>query len=122
MTHREALKQAFKAIRKHGIAARMNFSCCSSCGHYDLGQKSDRFVFWNRQSEDSFRVEGRGWSRYKSEIDNNLHDELNLQWEGSDADACLMVTTLQKFGLDVFWRGDEGGCIQIKPTPVREIV
>ncbi len=33
---RERLTEAFKAMRKKGILARQNFSCCTSCGSSEL--------------------------------------------------------------------------------------
>jgi hypothetical protein len=37
-----------------GITAEMDFACCNSCGHHELSQGSDRYIFWHGQDEDSF--------------------------------------------------------------------
>jgi len=52
---------AFKTLRKQGYTARQNFSCCSSCAWYELGEqgKNEKVVFYNRQSGAALRDSGR---------------------------------------------------------------
>lgn len=105
-TDRDRVSAAFKAIRKQGYVARMNFSCCSSCGYYELSQIVKKrggagFVFWSRQ------VEQRAWR------DGKLVDTLNLSWAG---DASKLVTALREAGLDVEHGGLDDYCINVRPA------
>lgn len=121
-THREAIRKAFRVISRCGIRTRMSFSCCSSCGHYELAAKGyEKFVFWNRQSDASFKYDRDRWSRSKGERTEELEDSLYLQWEGELSDAELIVTALRDAGLSVEWKGTIGDCIEVLPAPVAEV-
>jgi hypothetical protein len=80
-----ALRDAFKALRKAGYNARMNFSCCGSCGWYELGQSkkgADKVVFYHRQGAERLEQTGR----------------THLQWSG---DATEIVSILRHNGVPV---------------------
>jgi len=56
MTDRQSLMIAFKSLRKRGIAARMNFRCCTSCATAE--SPDDRpMVYWHGQDDDAFEGE-----------------------------------------------------------------
>ena len=85
-TDHEAVAAAFKAVRKHGIVARMHFSCCGSCASYELSEKypGKGRIFYSRQHEDAFQPPtGRRYSgsrRYQSEPDGTLYSSLWISW------------------------------------------
>jgi hypothetical protein len=110
-TDRDRLADAFKALRRQGYLARANFSCCGSCGSYELGERLaarpalNGYVFWNRQSNDAFKQRGRRG------LDENLHSTLYLAWSG---DAAVLVAALRAEGLTVEHDGTEARCIEVK--------
>jgi hypothetical protein len=93
------IKTAFAELRRAGYISRMNFSCCSSCGWYEIGQmpkkaKSKGIVFYNRQSTETLSRTGRTM----------------LQWEG---DSKFICTVLEKHGIKTKHNGTENQCIEI---------
>lgn len=92
-TVRDRIAQAFRGLRKEGYAARMNFSCCQSCGAYELNEKSPgRYVFFHRQDADGL------------ERPVNPTNPLYLAWAG---DGQEIVRFLLGAGLVVSWDGSE---------------
>lgn len=101
-TVRHQLGVAFRALRAQGYAARMNFSCCGSCGHYELAEQARNrklkgYVFWHSQSNDAFKGE-------------DLRHALWLGWSGS---AAVIVEAMRAAGLHVEHDGTEAQCIQV---------
>lgn len=96
---------AFKALRKHGYTTRQNFSCCSSCAWYELGEegKDDKVVFYNRQSGASMRGGRRGPRRRGPQM-------LYLNWAG---DSNLICSELEAQGLMVERPESEAAAIGI---------
>ena len=96
---------AFKALRKHGYTARQNFSCCSSCAWYELGEqgKDEKVVFYNRQAGEVLRAAGN--YRYK-----RGPQTLYLNWAG---DADLICSELETQGLTVERPASEASAIGI---------
>lgn len=106
--YRPMIAEVFKNLRKKGLLARMNFSCCCSCGSYELNDilKTNKnkigYVFWHHQSEESFKINGRVYLYYGSNEDNDsievgklIVEELNINnipccWNGSSHDAILV--------------------------------
>jgi hypothetical protein len=86
---------AFKALRKHGYTTRQNFSCCSSCAWYELGEegKAEKVVFYNRQSGAALRDSGR-----RRGPRSRGPQYLYLNWSG---DASLICAKLEAAGLTV---------------------
>lgn len=87
---------AFKALRKHGYTARQNFSCCSSCAWYELGEqgKDEKVVFYNRQAGAALR----GGGSYRYSRFRRGPEILYLNWSG---DADLICSELEAAGLTV---------------------
>jgi hypothetical protein len=79
------LRKAFAALRKAGYIARMNFSCCGTCGWYDLslvakdkcrqGKEPKGTVFYHRQAGDRLDRTGK----------------TDLQWEGDQHEICRIL-------------------------------
>ena len=91
----DQITAAFKALRKHGYTARQNFSCCSSCAWYELGEegKDEKVVFYNRQSGAALRDRGR-----RRGPRSRGPQYLYLNWSG---DANLICSELEAQGLTV---------------------
>lgn len=102
------ITSAFKAIRKHGYTARQNFSCCSSCAWYELGEegKSEKVVFYNRQSGAALRDSGR-----RRGPRSRGPQYLYLNWSG---DAALICSELEAAGLTVIRPESEVSAIKIE--------
>lgn len=55
---RAKLLAGMRGCRASGLIARANFSCCGSCGHYELSEalagkpKKTGYAFWHHQSEE----------------------------------------------------------------------
>lgn len=94
MTHQ--ITAAFKALRKHGYTARQNFSCCSSCAWYELGEqgKNEKVVFYNRQAGAALRGGGFRWHGPRRRGPEVLY----LNWSG---DMNLICSELEAAGLTV---------------------
>ena len=106
------LTNAFKEVRKElNVYARKSFSCCGSCGSYELATKCKEtgkrgYVFYSRQSKDSLFESGHVYLNFSDCV--NESDEataklgaevvkilkrngVNVEWSGSDADALKVV-------------------------------
>lgn len=95
------LKQAFHVLRCKGYVARMNFSCCASCGWYEIGQSkkgASKAVWFHRQAHTRLMETGR----------------CHLQWAGDVSEICAV---LYQHGIRVTsFPLDESNCIEIDLT------
>ena len=104
------LLKVFKELRKQGIVARTNFSCCGSCGSYELYEYIKEknklgYVFWHRQSEESFKKSGEVCLYYGA-----LHDNDDLKV------ANMIVNELKIQNVDHTWNGQTTTAIIVKDT------
>jgi hypothetical protein len=119
--NRDRLKKAFAMMRKSKLIARMNFSCCGSCGAYDLGtrvQEADGnklgYVFYHRQSAESIDDDGTcmiafgPW--YEKDADDDLYDERTVMVGRIAANALVLA------GIKTIWNGDPNRCIEVDLT------
>lgn len=110
MTDREKIRAAFRELEENGISARGDFACCGSCGHAELGQENNQYVFWHAQEED------RVWGGYRY---GELVETLHIQF--SDGGTARDTTrTLVEHGLNASWNGDEGRCIEVQRSRERD--
>ena len=68
---KKQVKAVFSELRSHGFVARMNFSCCSTCGSYELSEKArdlglEKVVFYRQQDEAALLSSGELSVRYFS--------------------------------------------------------
>ena len=105
-THKDKVTAAFRALRKLGYVARQNFTCCSTCGSYELGEMvTDRggdpdtakVIWYHRQDAEAF-ANGR------------LTRNLLLRWNG---DASEIKQALEAQGLLVIHNGEASQCIAV---------
>ena len=135
--HREIVRKAFAALRagKRGpndapgshprIIARMNFSCCGSCGHHELhemvverreaGKTVLGYCFYHAQSEPlesgAYLMWGLGFESQALCTQMGLLDLTVGEGLPEDADEDTLeltlgraiVSTLEAFGLDISW-------------------
>lgn len=94
--------------RKAGLLARANFSCCGTCGHYELSEKlgekdakTHGYAFWHGQSEEGIEdgsvcIYFGGRETVKAQI----------------AAGQIVADSMRSAGLLVFWPGDAGHAVQ----------
>jgi hypothetical protein len=98
----DKLKAAFKATRGRGFLARMNFSCCGSCGHYELSERRERtdakgYIFFHNQTNEK-RLDGYDFYCYFDNVES----------------AEVFIEELENAGLDSDWDGMESSAVLIK--------
>lgn len=98
---RRLVLKAMRKLEKHGVVARPNYLCCTTCASSALAWDSEMMgvqggVYWHRQNEEGLR---KG-------------DDLNIGFVGAGYDdnktaavGKLLADALTKEGLDVMWDG-----------------
>jgi hypothetical protein len=100
MKERRKIERAFEDLRGRGVMAEDNYTCCQTCGHHELSEQSDNYVFWHEQDDAAFSGD-------------DLAGTLNIRF--SDGMTALATTTLLiKHGLSATWSGDMGKTIQVR--------
>jgi hypothetical protein len=114
-TDNDRLDHAFEALERMGIVARQNFTCCSTCGHYEIGDEIKQakkkrrpvsgYAFYHMQDTES-AVEGGGiYIKY----DTLANDE-----EKKKAVGRKIVEALEEAELETEWDGDPNTAILVK--------
>lgn len=108
-----ALNHAFADLRAQGFLARQNFSCCSSCGGYDMATKAERLkdqgkevkgcVFYHAQDEES-REKGRNFYVSFGNLNTDKHGVIGID---SEEVGQAVLDTLIKYGINATWSGKE---------------
>ncbi|GGP92782.1 DUF6891 domain-containing protein [Streptomyces roseolilacinus] len=113
-TDPERLTRAFTALREAGITARENFTCCSTCGHAEIGDAGEPgargFVYFHSQCTDS-AVAGHGLTLFYGGFDDSP--------ETATAVGHEVVAALEAVGLRAEWDGDPRWAIVITPLDWR---
>jgi len=117
------LTKAFKLLRKKGLIAKQNFSCCASCGTYELNEIGNEkgienngvypagFVFYHKQDYEDLTRSGYVHIRYAGFY--NKKDKLR---KGSLSDVKIgktIVEVMNEIGLRTEWDGDPNRCIKV---------
>jgi hypothetical protein len=119
-TDQSAIREMFKALRKRGLFARMNFQCCQSCGwaaaHNAIKPKHRGVVFYHGQ--DAEALEG-----------GELCGDLYLAFGGREDDVedgyrslevgAIVMAEANKRGIAVKWDGTENTRIALVPQEER---
>lgn len=112
---KENLKYLFQDLRKQGYVAKVNFSCCSSCGSYEcrelaIKQKKTKIVFYHRQGEEGLKYNGNVYLHHFTIVGDE-----NLQDASDKSSAEQIVDIAKKYPAIVTeWSGDVNKCILIK--------
>ena len=105
------IKSTFKTLRKdHGFLARMNFTCCSSCGWYEMSEhkalkglseqekENANIVFYHRQDAEHMDEYDKcylAWSGDGETIKKVLEDNrLSVEWDGTTS-MRIMATPMK---------------------------
>jgi hypothetical protein len=115
LTDNDRLDRAFEMLERAGIVARQNFTCCSNCGHYEIGdeikaaRKKRRpvsgYAFYHMQDTES-AVEGGGiYIKY---------DTLTSDDEKKKQVGRKIVEALEESDLDAVWNGDPNTAILVR--------
>jgi hypothetical protein len=115
VTDCDCLDAAFEELNTRGIVARQNFTCCSNCGHSEIGGEIDQelkagvtvsgYAFYHQQDTDA-AVEGGGiYIKYGD--------------MAGDADAITNVgreieRAMKKHGLKTVWNGSGTESIYVR--------
>jgi len=98
---RERLRDAFSALRKLDVNAKMSFSCCASCGWREVTQGRRGTVFWHIGLDEAFKQ-------------RQLVSKLALSWRGNKQLICDVLTSR---GLIVEVPADNKTPIYVHPQP-----
>lgn len=114
---RWALGRSFKALRKQGVIARMNFRCCGGCASSELGAALEKHVkkigaaYWHQQDDARLR---EGHSLY---IGFGAREDKGVAAEVREAATVsigqLLVDCLKAEGLAVAWDGTAATRVQV---------
>lgn len=114
ITDCDRLDAAFEELERNGIISRQNFSCCLTCGSYEIGDEMQK-------AADSGR-DVRGYTFYHMQDTENAaaggdiflcYGAVDEPEEARIALANEIVSTIKKYGLDPVWNGDLGRRIQV---------
>jgi hypothetical protein len=107
-THKDRVTAAFKELRKRGYTCRQSFTCCGSCGSYELAEMvtarggdpdTAKVVWYHQQDAEAF-------DRPTGKLTRNLM----LRWNG---DAAEIKQVLEAQGLMVIHNGSSERCIEV---------
>jgi len=112
MIDKVKLNVAFALMRKAGLVARQNFSCCGSCAGYELTTdivampdkkraKVKGVCFYHQQDADRLRA-GRDLYLGYGPVDSKEHGQIGLETVQVGA---LVVKCLAEAGLAYEWDG-----------------
>lgn len=114
-----ALDSAFRAMRKVGLLARQNFSCCGNCGGYEMSQlaakqkKAGKTVngcaFYHAQAN-ALRVIGENFYITYGPMDTKEFGTIGLPVEEVGK---IVVKCLTDAGVKYEWNGDGSKNIKI---------
>ena len=122
-TFKARLNVAFAAMRKAGIVARQNFSCCGSCAGYEIATdieamaparraKVQGTAFYTKQEWRQF--DGRkpqGIYIPYGQVATQAHGDVGLT---TVAVGQIVATCLKEAGLEVEWDGTPEKTIYVK--------
>ncbi|MBP6995892.1 MAG: hypothetical protein KBB39_07130 [Phycicoccus sp.] len=140
------VQRAFDVLAEQGVVARMNFTCCQTCGHAEIGderadpqaQRDWGYTFFHQQ--DATRLATAGEDLFLSygifapapDLDPQLRaradaGDVSAQEEATELSRVLagraVAQALRSQGLDVDWDDDTSRRIQVavgvwdKPLP-----
>ncbi len=116
----DRLDRAFAALAERGILARMNFTCCGTCGAAEIGAERDDtrvwrgYTFFHQQDAERLPEGGPLFLSYgvfrPADLPAGLPEsELEERWRvGITALANEIVAVLREHDLDASWNQNTG--------------
>jgi hypothetical protein len=99
---RYLLDQAFERLRADGYFAEPDWTCCRSCGVYELPPGTEDYVFFNLQDAEHLRERGDVYLNHGGDgehIVRRLREAgLRVDWDGSD-DTAIHVSMPEQTAL-----------------------
>jgi hypothetical protein len=103
------VNELFKRLRVHGVWARQNWKCCSTCAAAAIpADASDRRVFYHAQDADCFKHTGDLYVRYGTVPDDDAATTLLGE---------LVAFLAAEVGLEVEWNGSPYECVVLRAAP-----
>jgi len=103
-TFRQKLSAGFRKLRSRGFAAKQNFACCMTCGHFEMQNEGHAsYCFYHMQDADRLK---------ELEQEGGIPHVL-LCWAGDATEICR---TFQEVGLLVEWNGSDDRKILVQDT------
>ncbi len=119
---RGKLTDAFKLLRKEGLIAKQNFSCCGSCATYEIGEQAKKrakkfgkfpkgYVQYNRQSTEGIETFGSVNISYGAFYSRN---DIRRKECFTDLEiGRLIEAKMKEVGLKTKWDGDVHKCVNV---------
>lgn len=110
------VRGVFGELRRMGFIARMNFSCCSSCASYELGDRWDReplkkgVVYYHRQNEEYYNECGCLTVHYFGGRTGDSREEAS---DKTKQVGDIVINLLAKRGMVYRWDGSPGSTIEV---------
>lgn len=118
-----SLNDAFKEMRKAGLIARQNFSCCGGCAGYEIATDVTRIIdknpekknsikgacFYHRQNNED-KVRGDNFYLHFGSIDTTKYGEVGLSTVSVGGLVCEI---LSMHHVPFRWNGKLEECIEI---------
>jgi hypothetical protein len=112
----DRLDQAFEDLESEGIVARQNFTCCQTCGHYEIGgeiataqaggaHRVDGYTFYHMQDTEGACEGGFLYLAYGA----TAHTPQAAVRVGQ-----RIVQALERAGLEVVWNGSAAERIGVR--------
>lgn len=108
----DKLDAAFAAMEMRGIVARQNFTCCSNCGHSEIGAEIDAekacrkligYAFYHMQDTERATQGGSIYIKFGT-VGDTAEEEVG----GHIADV------IAASGLEVDWNGSADSAVEVK--------
>ena len=109
---KSAVLRTFTKLRTTGLVCRSNFTCCGTCGAYEITEMAGKrdntrgYAFWHRQDETGLRAGGDLYLRFGA-----------FDWSSKTSEevAQQIVDELRREpSIQVEWNGDPATCIHVK--------
>lgn len=112
--------KAFAYLRKKGIIARANFSCCQNCAGYDItqiavkqineGKEVNGCVFWHAQDEQNWQRTGSMFLGFGDMDSGELGGKIGLE---TTEVGKRVVEALKKYNVPCEWNGSSEKRIKV---------
>jgi hypothetical protein len=123
MPSSDKLNLAFRLMRKKGLIAYQNYSCCSNCAGIEITNEAEQRIeagkatpesikgccFYHRQDAES-RDAGRSFYLAYGPMDSAKHDEIGLD---TAEVGKLVVEALREAGVGFEWDGNPNTRIEV---------